>query len=240
MAIGITAMNLRKEFGEVVALDSVSFEVPRGSIVGLLGPNGAGKSSLVRLLSGINRPTSGSAAIYGHDLENEKEQVKRITGLLPEEYALYDKLSVREYIFFIGSLYDLNTSQINERFIELAGRLDLIDIQYRLIETLSKGMKQKVAIIASIIHDPKVLFLDEPMANLDVHSQRIVHQIITEYQSASRVILIATHLLSSIENNCDIIAIINKGVINYVGPVGEFCNGQSLENAYLKYMGENH
>lgn len=234
---GIETHALVKQFDTITALDGVHLKIPKGHIVGLLGQNGAGKSTLVRLLSGVMKPTAGHALINDYHLLDEVDQVKRITGLLPEEYALYEKLSVFEYVEFLGTLYDMHPNVIRDRFQELSNRLKMNSLRDRLIDTLSKGQKQKVAIIAALIHEPMVLFLDEPLANLDVGAQREVRSIIQEYKNDNRTIMIATHLLSNVEATCDIIVIIDQGKIRYTGTVDDFKQQyDSLEEAYLGYL----
>ena len=234
---GLETYNLKKTFSDVIALNGVDMKIPTGRIIGLLGQNGAGKSTLVRLLSGVMKPTSGTANIRGFDLIKDSNEVKRITGLLPEEYALYEKLSIYEYIQFIATLYDVPDDEFNERLNQLINKLDLDNLKNRLIETLSKGQKQKVAFIASIIHEPLVLFLDEPMANLDVQAQRVVRKIILNYKTRSRIILIATHLLQNVQAICDDIIVIDKGEIIYSGPILDFQgDAANLEDAYLNQL----
>ncbi|MCY3410886.1 MAG: ABC transporter ATP-binding protein [Candidatus Heimdallarchaeota archaeon] len=237
MDTGIDIVNLSKEFGEVKALQSINVSIPRGKIVGLLGPNGAGKSTLVRLLSAVMRPSSGTAKVYGYDLISESKQVKSITGLLPEEYALYEKLTIFEYVEFIGKLYNMDDQTIQQRFLEYSSKLQINDLQNRLIETLSKGQKQKVAIITALIQEPQVVFLDEPIANLDVASQKVVKQIILSYKSQNRIILIATHLLENVSTICDDLLLIDEGRILYSGSIETFQKSHlSLEEAYLEYL----
>lgn len=239
MEKGIELQSLSKIFGEVKALWELNVSIPKGKIVGLLGRNGAGKTTLVRLLSGVMRPSSGTAKVYGYDLNTELEDVKRNTGLLPEEYALYEKLSVFEYVEFIAKLYDLTSKELKERFSVLSRKLGIYELRNRMIETLSKGQKQKVAIITAMIHEPKVLFFDEPITNLDVQSQKVVKNLIRDYKDQSRVILIATHLMTNVEEICDDLLIIDKGEILYSGSVTTFqSKHESLEAAYLEFIGE--
>ncbi|MHA2502689.1 MAG: ABC transporter ATP-binding protein [Candidatus Kariarchaeaceae archaeon] len=236
--LGLKITGLVKYFGEIKALDGIDLSIPEGHIVGLLGQNGAGKSTLVRLLSGVMKPTAGYAHVNGKHILSEVNEVKQITGLLPEEYALYEKLSIFEYIEFLGTLYDMNEEHIEIAFGKLAARLGLLPLRNRLIDTLSKGQKQKVAILAALVHEPLVLFLDEPLANLDVAAQIEVKQIIKEYKSQKRTIMIATHLLSNVEEVCDQIVIIDKGKILYSGELDSFKeNHATLEQAYLSYIG---
>ena len=184
------------------------------------------------------RPTSGEATIFGFDLTNQSSNVKRITGLLPEEYALYEKLTVREYTQFISSLYDLKQKQYEERFQLYSDKLEMTQLSDRLIETLSKGQKQKVAFITALIPEPLVLFLDEPLANLDIKAQIVVRDIIKEYKSQNRVIVIATHLIENIISICDDIILIDNGKVLFNGSLEEFhVENNSFEDAYLKRLG---
>jgi len=236
--MGIQVNHLSKEFGTIRALDDVNFSMPQGHIIALVGPNGAGKSTLIRLLTSIMTPTSGSAIIYGNDTVTQADEVKRKTGLLPEESALYDKLTVFEYCEFIGALYDMNKKEIREEFDKLARRLDIHTMEDRLIETLSKGQKQKVSLIVAFLHSPLLLLLDEPMANLDVISQIEVKKMLREYRSQDRSIVIATHLLENVKDLCEMIVVIDKGRIRFVGTLEEFTEGEAgIEDAYLKYFG---
>lgn len=238
--IGIQVNHLSKEFGTIRALDDVNFSMPQGHIIALVGPNGAGKSTLIRLLTSIMSPTSGSAIIYGNDTVTQADEVKRKTGLLPEESALYDKLTVYEYCEFIGALYDMNKREIREKFDILARRLDIHTMEDRLIETLSKGQKQKVSLIVAFLHSPLLLLLDEPMANLDVISQIEVKKMLREYKSRDRSIVIATHLLENVKDLCEMIVVIDKGRIRFVGSLEKFTEGEiSIEDAYLKYFGRD-
>lgn len=233
--IGLVTYDLKKSFSDIIALDGVNMKILNGRIVALLGQNGAGKTTLIRLLSAVMAPSSGTALIRGYDLIKQTNDVKRITGLLPEEYALYEKLSVYEYLQFIATLYDVSKKNFEIRFAKYTEKLNLNLMNNRLIETLSKGQKQKVALIASLIHEPLILLLDEPLANLDIKAQRVVREIILDYRSQSRIILIATHLLYNIQSICDDIIIINEGEIIFSGSIKEFQgNFANLEDSYLE------
>ncbi len=238
--MSIVVKNLSKSFGPIKALDGVNFSTPPGKIIALLGTTGAGKSTLIRLLTSIMVPTSGTAEVYSHDIREDPDSVKKITGLLPEESALYDKLSIIEYCEFIGALYDLPKKLIHEQFNYLAARLGIELLRDRLIETLSKGQKQKVSLIVAFLHSPSLLLLDEPMANLDVVAQLEVKKMLREYQSQERTILIATHLLENVKDLCETIVVIDKGRIKFVGSISDFRGDhENLEEAYLSYFGGN-
>lgn len=235
---GIVIQNLSKHFQDIKAIDNLEIEIAKGNIVGLLGPNGAGKTTLIRLLCGIMRPDTGCFLLYDFNSNSNLEDIKRLTGLLPEEAALYDKLSIKEYAEFIGSLYGLDRETIRIRFEKLSTRLEIYQLKDRLIETLSKGQKQKVSLIVALLHEPNVLLLDEPMANLDVVAQREVKKIIQEYKSQDRIIIIASHLLDNIKATCDEVIVINKGTILKKGPIQSIFNSdQQIEDQYLQLFG---
>ena len=234
---GLQIFDLVKRFDNIYALNGIRLNLSKGSIVALLGQNGAGKSTLIRLLSGVMKPTSGTATIYNFDLLKNTNEVKRITGLLPEEYALYEKLTVTEYVSFIASLYDVNNDDFKNRFKYFQNILEIEGLENRLIGTLSKGQKQKVAIITALIHETHVLFLDEPLANLDVKAQITVRNLIKKYKSENRIILIATHLLDNVAAICDQVVLIKDGKILVSDTVNNFRGEYSnLEDAYLRFV----
>ncbi|MCE7735835.1 MAG: ABC transporter ATP-binding protein [Candidatus Heimdallarchaeota archaeon] len=235
--LGLQIFDLVKRFDNIYALNGIKLKLSKGSIVALLGQNGAGKSTLIRLLSGVMKPTSGTASIYNFDLLERSIDVKRITGLLPEEYALYEKLTVTEYISFIASLYDVKDEDFTHRYNYFLNILEIEELKDRLIETLSKGQKQKAAIIAALIHEPQMLLLDEPLANLDVKAQITVRNLIKKYKNENRIILIATHLLDNVAAICDRVVLIRDGKILFSDSVRNF-QGEygSMEEAYLRFV----
>ena len=235
--LALEIFDLVKRFDDIYALNGINLKLSKGSIIALLGQNGAGKSTLIRLLSGVMKPTSGTANIYNFDLLKNTTEVKRITGLLPEEYALYEKLTVTEYVSFIASLYDVEMDDFKNRYQYFLNILEVKDLKDRLIETLSKGQKQKIAIIAALIHEPKILFLDEPLANLDVKAQITVRNLIKQYKNENRLIIIATHLLDNVSSVCDQVVLIRDGKILFSDSVSNF-QGEygTMEEAYLRFV----
>ena len=212
-----------------------------GITYGLLGPNGAGKTTTVRMLNSIISPTSGTAKVVGYDIITESQQVKINCGFLPESPGLYQKLTAKEFLEFVGELYYLPKEVISSRIEEL---LDLFDLEGRendLLEGYSRGMKQKVCLCAALIQDPKIIFLDEPTSNLDPAATRMVKDLISDLaKKADKTIFICTHLLDAAEELCDLIGIIDKGVLKVEGSPKEIidsANAEDLEDAYLKIMG---
>jgi ABC-2 type transport system ATP-binding protein len=240
----IMTKNLTKNFGNIVAVRDLNIEIPYGSTYGLLGPNGAGKTTTVRMLNAIISPSNGTASIGGYDILTQANDVKMICGFLPESPGLYQKLTAKEFLEFIGELYYLPKATITSRIDEL---LDLFDLEGRendLLEGYSRGMKQKVCLCAALIQDPKIIFLDEPTSNLDPAAARMVKDLISDLaKKADKTIFICTHLLDAAEELCDIIGIIDKGTLKLEGSPNDIIesqNAKDLEDAYLKIMGVKH
>jgi ABC-2 type transport system ATP-binding protein len=227
--------------GEIHALEDLNLTVYEGETFGLLGPNGAGKTTTIRLLTCIIKPTLGSATINGHDLAHKQDDVKRSTGLLAESPGIYDKLSAREFLEFMGALYDVPSGVLRTRIDELLRLFSLSDRGDHLVEGFSTGMKQKLLIAAALIHDPPILFLDEPTSNLDPAAAHMVKDLIKELaRTAGKTIFLCSHQLPIVEELCDRIGIINKGRLVAVGSVEEIkarAGASTLEEAFIKLIG---
>jgi ABC-2 type transport system ATP-binding protein len=225
----------------VKAVDALDLAVYEGETFGLLGPNGAGKTTTVRLLNGIIKPTGGTATVNTYDIVNEEANVKRITGLLTESPGLYEKLSAYEFLEFMGALYDIPDHVLMERIDELLKLFSLYDRRDYLLEGYSRGMKQKVLLAAALIHDPAILFLDEPTSMLDPRAALMVKDLIKQLANrAGKTIFICSHILSLIEELCDRIAIINHGQLIAVGTIDEILSqtdSHSLEDAFIALTG---
>ncbi|MHA1409816.1 MAG: ABC transporter ATP-binding protein [Candidatus Odinarchaeia archaeon] len=237
----IETINLTKRFKTVTAVNNVNLAVKSGETFGLIGPNGAGKTTTIRLLTGVIKPTSGTARIDQYDIINDTYMVKRITGLLPESPGLYEKLTAREFLEFIGSLYDVPKDTLSERINELIALFKLEERQNDLLEGYSRGMKQKVLLASTLVHDPLVLFFDEPTSNLDPMAARMVKNMINQLsKKAGKTIFISTHALADVQELCDRLALIAEGRIVEVGSPKELMDKtetDSVEKAYLKIMG---
>ncbi len=227
--------------GRVRAVDNLDLEVYEGEMFGLLGPNGAGKTTTIRMLNCIIRPTSGSATVLGHDILKEPEEVKRVTGLLAETPGLYEKLSAHEFLEFMGALYDVPADVLGGRIDDLLELFDLKDKSDQLLEGYSRGMKQKVLIAAALIHDPPILFLDEPTSTLDPRSSSMVRDLIRQLsEEAGKTIFLSSHILPVVEDLCDRIGIINAGRLVAVGTVEEILSQtgkDTLEEAFIELTG---
>ncbi len=237
----IITNNLTKNFGNIVAVNNLNLKIPYGLTFGLLGPNGAGKTTTVRMLNSIISPTSGTAKVVGYDLISQSQQVKINSGFLPETPGLYQKLTAKEFLEFVGELYYLPKEIISNRIEELIDIFNLEGRENDLLEGYSRGMKQKVCLCAALIHDPKIIFLDEPTSNLDPAAARMVKDLISDLaKKADKTIFICTHLLDAAEELCDLIGIIDNGVIKVEGSPKEIIEStetKDLEEAYLKIMG---
>ena len=244
MKIMIKTDGLSKYYGkggEIKAVDDLSLIVYEGETFGLLGPNGAGKTTVVRLLNGIIKPTSGTAIVKEFDILEQENEVKRVTGMLAESPGLYDKLSADEFLEFMGALYDVPGDILKERNNDLLKLFGLHDRRDHLIEGYSSGMKQKLLIAAALIHDPPIIFLDEPTSTLDPRASHMVKELIEELaDTAGKTIFMCSHLLPVVEELCDRIGIINRGKLVAVGTVEEIIDKsgkQTLEEAFIALTG---
>ena len=214
----IQTRGLSRRFGPTVAVESLDLEVREGELVALLGPNGAGKTTTVRMLSGLIAPTAGEASVGGYDIASESEKVRRIVGLLTETPGLYEKLSAVANLEFYGRLYDVPPARLRERVRRYLELLGLWDRRAEAVGGYSRGMKQKLAIARALLHDPQVIFLDEPANGLDPESARTVREFITELRQAGRTILLCTHNLDEAERLCDRVAIVKGRLIDIGTP----------------------
>lgn len=210
----IITRDLSKSFGNVKAAINLNLAIPHGTTYGLLGPNGAGKTTTVRMLNAIIPPTSGSAMVAGFDVVKNPRDVKRHCGFLPESPGLYEKLTAKEFLEFIGELYEVPKEILLSRIEEL---IDLFGLRARendLLEGYSRGMKQKVCLCSTLVQDPSIIFLDEPTSNLDPEVARMVKDLILELaQKADKTIFLCTHQLNAAEELCNVIGIIKDGIL---------------------------
>jgi ABC-2 type transport system ATP-binding protein len=217
----IEAIHLGKQFGDFVAVRDLNLVVQPGELVALLGPNGAGKTTTVRMLAAILPPGSGQARICGYDVVRDAQRVRHMVGLLTEYPGLYGRMAALEYLAFFGALLGLDAVECRQRSEVLLRQFGLWEVRNRQLESFSKGMRQKMALIRAMIHDPPVLFLDEPTTAMDPQSARTVRDAIGELRGAKRSILLTTHNLSEAEELADRIAIIRGGQIIACGSFAE-------------------
>ncbi len=209
----IYAENLTKHFADFVAVQGINLDVPAGQVLALLGPNGAGKTTTVRMLTSVLRPTSGSAKIAGYDVVQEAEKVRASVGVLTEHHGLYARMNADEYLTFYGRLYRMPDPVIEQRKSELLEQFGLSDARKKKLGEYSKGMRQKLALVRALLHNPPVLLLDEPTSAMDPESARIVRDAIRQLRSDQRAVILCTHNLAEAEQLADQIAIIRRGRI---------------------------
>ena len=239
--IVIRTSALNKRFDTVQAVRNLDLEVTRGSRFGFLGPNGAGKTTTVRILSGLMRQTSGAAEVCGFDVEKNRNKVKEITGLLPESPGLYSKLSAVEFLEFIGALNGRNGDGLHRRIDSLLSMLGLEGRRDDLLESYSSGMKQKVLVASTLLHEPQLVFLDEPTSRLDPSASALVKDLILVLAEETETsFFICTHMTQFAEDVCDVIGILNQGELVTLGSPTNIIDAakvDDLEDAYLQIVG---
>jgi ABC-2 type transport system ATP-binding protein len=237
----IETLDLAKRFGDKVAVDRVNLQVRAGEIFGFLGPNGAGKTTTIKMIVGLLQPTSGAVRVAGHDVQTEPLAAKAASGFVPDEPNLYTKLSARELLRFVAELYDVPPAAVERRIEELLRLFDLTAAADDLIDSYSHGMRQKASLAAALVHDPRVLVLDEPTVGLDPKSARLIKDLLRQLAQRGAAVFLSTHILEIAERMCDRIGIINRGGLVAVGTMAELrAMGQgqaTLEDIFLSLTG---
>ena len=205
--------NLVKRFGDLTAVDGISFQVDEGESFGFLGPNGAGKSTTIRMVTGVLRPDAGSARIAGYDVRTDTDAAKSEIGIVPEQFNAYPDLTAWKNVMLAGELYGIPRQTRKSRGTELLRSFGLFERRHTLATNFSKGMKQRLMLTMALLHDPAVLFLDEPITGLDVESQRLIRERIAELNREGRTVFLTTHNIAEADRLCDRVAIINRGEI---------------------------
>jgi ABC-2 type transport system ATP-binding protein len=213
----IGAIDVHKKYADVAALSGVSIDVTPHQALGLVGSNGAGKSTLLRILSGVSRPDAGTARLDGHDPAREPLAARRRLGSVPEHPPLFDLLTGHEQLVWAGRLYAIPDSLLNARIAELAEALDLVDALPRRIAGYSKGMRQKLAFAAALLHDPRLLILDEPFEGVDVVAVDAMKSIIRQFVEQGAAVLLSSHILGLVEDVCTEFAVLSAGRVVFAG-----------------------
>lgn len=231
--------NLTKEFGPQVAVRELNLEIPDGQLVGLLGPNGAGKSTTIKMLTGMLLPTSGTAEINGFDVVNDPLSVKRITGYVPETGAVFESLTAWEYLQLVAALYHIPESEAQGRIEQFGQFFDLTTatLQDKQLSAYSKGMRQKVVITSALLHNPKIVFLDEPLNGLDANAALSLKTLITSLAREGKTIVYCSHILDVVERICERVVIVHQGSIVADGTVPQLLaqtGEKSLEHVFNK------
>ena len=217
----IELRQLVKKYGEKAAVDDVSLDVYSGEIFGFLGPNGAGKTTTIKAIVGLLRPTSGTVRVAGYDVQMQPLEAKAASGYVPDQPNLYPKLTARELLRFVADLYGVAGVQVERRIEELLRLFDLTAAADDTVDSYSHGMRQKTSLASALIHDPKVLVLDEPTVGLDPKSARLIKDILRQLADRGATVFLSTHILEIAENMCDRIGIIHQGRLIAVGSMAE-------------------
>ena len=235
--------NLTKKFGNIAAVDNLSLRVTKGEFFGFLGPNGAGKTTTIKMLAGILKPTSGVIKLDGYDIARYPLEAKRICGFIPDRPFLYEKLTGKEFLSFIAGIYSLNKNSSEDKIEHLLGLFELNQWADELIESYSHGMRQRLVMIAALLHQPKIIIIDEPLVALDPKGIKLVKRILFDYCHQGATIFMSTHNLSLAEELCSRIGIIHQGKLLAVGTreeLREFAHSRqhNLEAIFLKLTEE--
>ncbi len=224
------------------AVDEVSFEVCKGDFFGLLGPNGAGKTTSISIISSLLKPTSGRCLINHLDTHQHLNQIKEFIGVVPQDIALYDSLSAKENLIYFGSLYGIPKSELKPKIDTLLDELGLLHVKNKRISTFSGGMKRRINLIAGLLHNPKLLILDEPMVGIDVQSKNVIRKFLQSLNENGTTIIYTTHIMEDVQKLCNKLGIIDKGQLITISSPEELLNAhsdcQNLEDIFLKLTGE--
>jgi len=233
----ITTSNLIRKFGDLIAVDGITFSVNYGEIFGFLGPNGAGKTTTIRMLTGQLMPTSGQATVAGFDILSEREQLKPRIGVIFEYQNLYERISARDNLNFMRQLYGVDRNRVDQ-VLELVGLKDRADEK---LKHYSNGMKQRLLIARGLLHDPEIVFMDEPTRGLDPVIAREIRQLISHLAQDGRTIFLTTHYMEEADRLCNRVAIINHGRIIAMDTPHRLKEnyGPTLEDAYIELSGHS-
>ncbi len=237
----IMVKNLVKKFGTFTAVDNLNFEVTKGEIFGFLGANGAGKTTAIRIFSGLSAPTSGDALVAGFSAAREPEKIKNVIGYMCQKFSLYDDLTVTENITLYGGIYGMSRKLIRERTECLLSRLDFEEYAGRLIASMPLGLKQKLAFSVAILHEPEIVFLDEPTGGVDPLTRRQFWEMIYETASRGITVFVTTHYMDEAEY-CDRVSIMNEGRIEALDSPAELkrkYGASSVEEVFIKIARPN-
>ncbi|WP_376796222.1 ABC transporter ATP-binding protein [Thermogemmatispora sp.] len=243
----IVTRDLVRVFGQKVAVNHLNLVVKRGEFFGFLGPNGAGKSTTIKMMVGLLRPTAGQVWVAGVDVWRQPLQARRLMGVLPEQLNLYERLTGREFLTFTGHMYELSKDEIGRRSHELLRLLALEEDADKLIIDYSVGMRKKIALAAALIHNPQVLFLDEPFEGIDPVSSRVIRDILQDLTRRGTTIFFSSHIMELVERLCSRVGIINQGVLVAEGSLqelrarasgtGDVPRDATLEDIFLNVIG---
>ncbi|MFJ2179128.1 ABC transporter ATP-binding protein [Streptomyces anulatus] len=234
----VRVQGLWKRFGDQVAVSGIDLELPAGKFIGLVGPNGAGKTTTLSMVTGLLRPDMGKIEVAGHDVWTDPVEVKSRIGVLPEGLRLFERLSGRELLAYNGRLRGLPGDEVDKRATQLLDVLDLAGSQHKLVVDYSTGMRKKIGLAAALLHNPEVLFLDEPFEGVDPVSAQTIRGVLERYTRSGATVVFSSHVMELVESLCDWVAVMAAGRIKAQGTLAEVRgDAPSLQNAFLELVG---
>jgi ABC-2 type transport system ATP-binding protein len=219
--LAVETRGLTRRYGKLLAVDGINLQVPAGAIFGLIGPNGAGKTTTLRMLAGLLEPTAGEIVIGGQVANHDWRLLRRQIGYMPDFFGVYEDMLVWEYLDFFGRCYDLPAARRRQAVDELLELVDLADKREAYVETLSRGMRQRLCLAHALVHDPQVLLLDEPASGLDPRARVEMRELLRELGAMGKTVIVSSHILTELAELCDSVGIIEKGRLVASGPVAE-------------------
>src|SRR5215468_4759135 len=232
----IEVRNLTKRYGDLLAVDRVSFSAQKGEIVGFLGPNGAGKTTTMRIITGFIPATDGTVTVDNFDIFEQAHDVRKRTGYLPENPPLYDDMTVNSYLEFVGRIKGVSRAALPDAVDRAVQRCGLTEVRRRVLGHLSKGFRQRVGLAQALIHEPAVLILDEPTIGLDPRQIREIRSLITEL-AGQRTVILSTHILQEVVQICQKVVIINEGRVVVEDQIGNLTRDMPLEEVFMRAIG---
>nr|WP_278802835.1 ABC transporter ATP-binding protein [Bifidobacterium pullorum] len=231
---------LFKRFGDKVAVNGLSLDIPVGSFYGLVGPNGAGKTTTLNMVTGLLVPDAGTAMILGHDVWSDVNRAKRSIGVMPQSDQIFDRLTGLQLLVYSGMLRGMGRAETVKRAHDLLGAFDLEQAANKMVVDYSAGMTKKICLAAAMIHSPRVLVLDEPFESVDPVSSANLKDILIEYARTGGTVIISSHVMALVEKMCTHVAVINQGQVCAAGTVEEVAAGEDLEDRFLQLVGGRH
>lgn len=234
----VRVSDLWKRFGDQIAVAGIDLELPAGKFIGLVGPNGAGKTTTLSMVTGLLRPDRGTVEVGGHDVWRDPVAVKSRIGVLPEGLRLFERLTGRELLGYTGRLRGLPGAEVDKRATQLLDVLDLAGSQHKLVVDYSTGMRKKIGLAAALLHNPEVLFLDEPFEGVDPVSAATIRRVLERYTASGATVVFSSHVMELVESLCDWVAVMAAGRIRAQGTLAEVRgSASSLQNAFLELVG---
>jgi len=235
--LAVSTLGLTRTFGDLVAVDHIDLVVPRGAFYGFLGPNGAGKSTTLKCLTGLLQPSSGEMRILGLQPRKDELAIKRQIGVIPEDEALFERLSGAETLAFVGRVHGLDRATVEQRSGELLDLLDLTEAASTLVADYSHGMRKKLSLAVAFLPAPRLLFLDEPFEGIDALAARLIKELLHRFVERGGTVFLTSHILEIVERLADQVGVIHRGRLVAQGALAEVSGGRRLEDAFVELVG---